>query len=233
MSRSYKVVVKGVSYQNNDGSYRQDIIKNLQIGDKVNFIAEPINPYNRWAVAVVTSEGKQIGYLPSDARDASTLLKGEPIQGNIAHLTGAANWFSRVFLRKKYIGVVLLIEKGKVDWNRFNELSKIAQPIDEAIKKALELEKTGTIQEAIDVYKMTISDIDKLNKNNKYASAHRKYVTPIDRLSLLLEKEKKYDEAKQLIENFIKKYDPIQPNKAERERINKRYNRILKALKKK
>ena len=118
MSRSYKVVVKGVSYQNDDGSYRQDIIKNLQIGDKVNFIAEPINPYDRWAVAVVTSEGGKIGYLPSDARDASTLLKGEPIQGNIAHLTGATNWFSRVFLRKKYIGVVLLIEKGKVDCSR-------------------------------------------------------------------------------------------------------------------
>lgn len=233
MSKSYKVSIKGVSHKNTDGSSRQGYIKTLQIGDKVNLLAEPMHIFDRWAVAVLTTSGKQIGYLPSDARDSSTLLKGEPIVATVKHLTGGVNWFSRFFLRKKYIGVVLLLKKENVDWQRYDKLSSIVKPIDEAIKKALEIEKVGMIQEAIDIYKTVINEIKTLNKNDRYASAHRNYVAPIDRLSLLLEKEKEYEEAKQVIEHFRNEYDPIRPNKAEQDRINKRYNRILKKLEKK
>ena len=233
MSKSYKVSIKGVSHKNTDGSSRQGYIKTLQIGDKVNLLAEPMHIFDRWAVAVLTTSGKQIGYLPSDARDSSTLLKGEPIVATVKHLTGGVNWFSRFFLRKKYIGVVLLLKKENVDWQRYDKLSSIVKPIDEAIKKALEIEKAGMIQEAIDIYKTVINEIKTLNKNDRYASAHRNYVAPIDRLSLLLEKEKEYEEAKQVIEYFRNEYDPIRPNKAEQDRINKRYERILKKLEKK
>ena len=233
MSRSYKVSIKGVSYKNTDGSYRQDYIKNLQIGEKVHLVAEPMHTYDRWAVAVFTTGGQQIGYLPSDARDSSTLLKGEPIVATVKYLTGGVNWFSRFFLRKKYIGVVLLLKKENVDWQRYDKLLSIVKPIDEAIKKALEIEKAGMTQEAIDIYKTIIIDLEILNKHDKYASAHRNYVAPIDRLSLLLEKEKKYEEAKQVIEHFRNEYDPIRPNKAEQDRINKRYDRMLKKLEKK
>ncbi|MCK5677888.1 MAG: hypothetical protein KAH72_05380 [Flavobacteriaceae bacterium] len=116
MSKSYNVSIKGVSYKNTDGSSRQGYIKNLQIGDKVNLLAEPMHISDRWAVAIFTTSGKQIGYLPSDARDSSTLQKGEPIVATVKHLTGGVNWFSRFFLRKKYIGVVLLLKKENVDW---------------------------------------------------------------------------------------------------------------------
>lgn len=233
MSKSYKVSIKGVSHKNTDGSSRQGYIKTLKIGDKVNLLAEPMHIFDRWAVAVLTTSGKQIGYLPSDARDSSTLLKGEPIVATVKHLTGGVNWFSRFFLRKKYIGVVLLLKKENVDWQRYDKLSSIVKPIDEAIKKALEIEKVGMIQEAIDIYKTVINEIKTLNKNDRYTSAHRNYVAPIDRLSLLLEKEKEYEEAKQVIEHFRNEYDPIRPNKAEQDRINKRYDRILKKLEKK
>jgi hypothetical protein len=233
MSKSYKVSIKGVSHKNTDGSSRQGYIKTLQIGDKVNLLAEPMHIFDRWAVAVLTTSGKQIGYLPSDARDSSTLLKGEPIVATVKYLTGGVNWFSRFFLRKKYIGVVLLLKKENVDWQRYDKLSSIVKPIDEAIKKALEIEKVGMIQEVIDIYKTVINEIKTLNKNDRYASAHRNYVAPIDRLSLLLEKEKEYEEAKQVIEHFRNEYDPIRPNKAEQDRINKRYDRILKKLEKK
>ena len=233
MSKTYKVSIKGVSYKNIDDSSRQDYIKTLQIGDKLNLIAEPMHICDRWAVAILTISGEQIGYLPSDARDSSTLLRGEPIVATVKHLTGGVNWFSRFFLRKKYIGVVILLKKEHVDWQRHDKLSSIAKPIDEAIKKALEIEKAGMTQEAMAIYKTVINEIKVLSKNNKYASAHRNYVAPIDRLSLFLEKEKKYEEAKQVIEEFRNVYDPIRPNKLEQDRINKRYNRILKKLEKK
>ena len=232
MSRSYKVSIKGVSYKNTDGSSRQGYIKTLQIGDKVNLFAEPMHISDRWAVAVFTTSGKQIGYLPSDARDSSTLVRGEPIAATVKHLMGGVNWFSRFFLRKKYIGVALLLEKENIDWQRYDKLSSIAKPIDKAVKKALKIEKSGLRQEAIDRYKTIMNEIKALNKNDKYASAHRKYIAPVDRLSLLLEKEKRYEEAKQVIEDFRNEYDPVQPNKIERERIIKRYNYCIKILEK-
>ncbi len=232
MSKSYTVSIKGVSYKNTDGSSRQRYIKTLQIGEKMNLLAEPMHHFDRWAVAVFTTSGKQIGYLPSDARDSYTLLRGEPMVATVKYLTGGVNWFSRFFLRKKYIGVVLLLKKGTIDKQRYDTLLSAVKPIDKAIKKALEVEKEKTPQEAIDIYKTIINDLDILNKNNKYASAHRKYVAPIDRLSLLLEKEKKYEEVKEVIEYFRNEYDPIRPDKIEQDRINERYDRILNKLEK-
>jgi len=52
MSNSFRVKLKGVTKDNKDGINRQEIIQKLKVGDKVNFIAEPTNPYDRWAVSV-------------------------------------------------------------------------------------------------------------------------------------------------------------------------------------
>lgn len=227
---SYKIAIKGVSKKNEDGISRQKIIKSIKAGDKVFFNAEPTSPHDRWAVSVLTTEGKKIGYLPSDARDASTVLKGEPISGTIVRLRGGTNWFFRFFLRKKYIGVVVKLEKGQIDWERFNDLSQKVKPFDDAVKEALDLDKSENIQNAIAAYRAILESIYKLNSENSYASAHRKCIAPINRLTFLLEKEKKYDEIKDIIENFINVYDPLQPNKKEREAMIERYNRTLEVL---
>lgn len=229
---SYMVAIKGVSKKNEDGISRQKIIKSIKVGDKVFFNAEPTNPHDRWAVSVFTMQKRKIGFLPSDARDASTVLKGEPIRGTIVGLRGGTNWFYRFFLRKKYIGVVVKLEKGQVDWERFNELSKKVKPLDDAVRKALDLDKLGNGKNAIDAYKVILMAINKFNVEDRYASAHRKCIAPIDRLTFLLENEKRYDEIKDIIENFINVYDPLQPNKKERETIIERYHRILELVEK-
>jgi len=227
---SYKVAIKGVSKKNEDGISRQKIIKSVKVGDKVFFTAEPTNPHDRWAVSVFVKEDKQIGYLPSDARDASTVLKGEPIRGTIIGLRGGTNWFFRFYLRKKYIGVVVELEKGHIDRERFNDLSQKVKPFDSAVREALALDKSGNREYAIAAYKAILESVCTLNTENIYASAHRKCIAPINRLTFLLEKEKRYDEIKSIIENFINVCDPLQPNKKEREAIMERYNRTLEAL---
>ena len=59
--------VSGVSYINDDGSSRQDIIADkLEIWQQLALVHEPDNPYDKNAVQVLIEEGDlQIGYLPA------------------------------------------------------------------------------------------------------------------------------------------------------------------------
>ena len=71
------VSLRGVTFDNEDGSSRQQIIRTLNKGQPLMLQAEPNNKHDRWAVAVYAGSGEKIGYLPSDARDASTVLMGD------------------------------------------------------------------------------------------------------------------------------------------------------------
>lgn len=230
MANSFSVSIRGVSHKNNDGTNRQEIIKDLKIGQTVNLIADPMNKYDRNAVAVFTTTGIQIGFLPSDARDSSSLLRGEPIFATIQKLIGGNNWFARSILGKKYIGVVLKLSKPEPDWSRFNNLREIAEKFDKQIQKAEETEKSGDINQAISDYTTITKEIYRLTEQDKYASAHRYKPSPINRLSLCLEKKKNYAEALKIIEQYEKSFDPIQPTKSEREIIEKRKIRLMKKL---
>lgn len=231
MPNTYLVGVRGESYSNDDGSSRQEIIKTLRKGQILTLVADPLNQHDRHAVGVFTENGKQIGFLPSDARDSSTILRGEPISAKVYRLTGSTNWFSRVLRGKKHIGVVLKIEKPEPDWSRFNALRSLAEKIDNKVTAAEALEKSGDITSAITAYEAVVDEIYKFTADDKYASAHRYRVAPINRLSLLLEKQKKYKESLSVIEKFLKTYDPVQPDKSERENIKKRRERLLKQIK--
>ncbi|MBU2676470.1 MAG: HIRAN domain-containing protein [Gammaproteobacteria bacterium] len=219
--------VRGVSFKNRDGSSRQEIARTLKPSQPVRLIAEPLNEHDRWAVAVFTADGKQIGYLPSDARESMTLLRGEPMSAVVDKLIGGTNWFRRIILGKKSVGVVLEITKSEPDWSRWSELSAKAKKYDDAVKAANELEKSGDIDAAISAYQKVVHDIAELTERDLCASAHRYVPTPVDRLSLLLEKSRRHEEALQVIEEWQSRYDPIELH-AEPERMTlKRKARLL------
>ena len=88
MTRTFLVGVRGESFVNEDGTSRQDLIRQLRPGAAVELVADPTNPHDRWAVKVQAESGHQIGWLPSDARDADTLLKGEPMSAAIHAIHG-------------------------------------------------------------------------------------------------------------------------------------------------
>lgn len=64
---TYSLKVVGVSFANENGTSRQDIIRQCRIGDKAQLVREPDNPYskNGDAVKVLTADG-QIGYISND-----------------------------------------------------------------------------------------------------------------------------------------------------------------------
>ena len=47
MANTFLVGVRGESYQNDDGTNRQEIIKELKVGQPVNLIADPMNKHDR------------------------------------------------------------------------------------------------------------------------------------------------------------------------------------------
>lgn len=67
---------------------RQSTIRQLRVGTPLLFRREPDNPYDRCAVAVTTSRGEMIGYIPRKNSEwvARLLDTGEPIRVSTAHM---------------------------------------------------------------------------------------------------------------------------------------------------
>ena len=61
--RTYTLGVVGESFDNDDGTPRQRIIRQCKSGDPIALRREPDNPYDPNAIAVTTAAGEQIGYL--------------------------------------------------------------------------------------------------------------------------------------------------------------------------
>ena len=61
MKRTYCIKAVGVTFEG-----RQRVIRTLQEGDPLRFVAEPDNSYDRFAVRIETSDGKQVGYISKE-----------------------------------------------------------------------------------------------------------------------------------------------------------------------
>lgn len=225
MALEILVGVRGESFTNDDGSERQDIIRALRAGTPMQLVADPINPHDRHAVKVLTPAGQQIGFLPSDARDADAVLKGEPISAIVHAVLGGTNWFQRL-LGKRSVGVVLKIRKSDPDWSRRSKLEAIAAPIDAQVQAALVLEDADDVPAAIQAMQEVVARIYALTRTDPFASAHRRLAAPVDRLSLLLERARRFSEALQVIETWETTFDPVQPSAQVAQTLRKRAERM-------
>jgi hypothetical protein len=230
MKRTFLVSIRGESYNNDDGVSRQSIIRRMRTNEPVQLKADPTNQHDRWAVKVLAQSGEQIGWLPSDARDADALLKGEPIQAAVHAVYGGTSWLKRL-IGKKSVGVVLRITKGDPDWSRRAQLEDRAKKIDDQVSAALKIEQDGDIDAAIPALTQAIAAIRAFTTTDAYASAHRRLHAPVDRLSLLLERRKTYADALSLIQDWRTTFDPVQPSKSVVETLNKRAERLQSKLK--
>ena len=218
------VGMRGERFANNDGSSRQDIIRTLRAGTPVQLVADPTNPHDRHAVKVLTPTGQQIGFLPSDARDADAVLRGEPISATIHAVHGGTNWLQRL-LGKRSVGVVLKLRKSDPDWSRRACLEAVAAPVDALVQAAIAQERVDPAA-AIDAMQAAIAQIRMLTLSDPYASAHRRLAAPVDRLSLLLERRRDFAGALKVIEEWQGTFDPVQPTAAVAETLRKRAERL-------
>jgi len=69
--------IVGVTFRNKDGSLRQEIIQDeVKENDLLTMRREPDNEYDPNAIAIFSSSGNQVGYIP---RDLAKILKDEDL----------------------------------------------------------------------------------------------------------------------------------------------------------
>jgi len=67
--KRFPLKVVGVTYENPDGTNRQEIIAKCRAGEPLNLVREPKNPKHERAIAVYRRSGEQIGYIPFDVAE--------------------------------------------------------------------------------------------------------------------------------------------------------------------
>ena len=94
--RNINSKVRGVSQINEDGSDRQQLIKYCRAGERLMLRREPRNRHDRNAIAVLISDGSQLGYIGTELAEtlAPLLDEGIAVDVVISEITGGGTWFS-------------------------------------------------------------------------------------------------------------------------------------------
>ena len=154
------------------------------------------------------------------------MLRGEPIQATVTHVIGGPRWWHRLFGIKRSYGVLIQLTKDEVDWNAFNEHRSKVAFIDGQVDSALGVEKSGRTEDAIKLYSLVLESIVEMNRNDPATAAHRYRSAPINRLSLLLDKQGRRTEAIAAIEQWQSVPDPVGLGKQEAQAVAKRLARL-------
>ncbi len=88
--KEYKTYVAGVTFKNDDGSPRQEILSSCKSGDIVTLVPEPGNKFSKNAIKVCRADGKQIGYVPDYIAKSlcEALDEGKTISASIGTILG-------------------------------------------------------------------------------------------------------------------------------------------------
>jgi hypothetical protein len=227
MSQEFIVHLRGSSYPNADGTERQQLVARCHAGEQLKLLAEPDNPHDRHAVAVLNSQGQQLGYLPSDARDASAIQRGEGITAFVLKRIGGPQWWHRLLGIKRSYGLLIKLCKSPIDWNTHNQHREVAQAVDALVKDALAFESSGASQaEVIAHYQSAMAAVVGLNKSNPVAAAHRYQQAPINRLTMLLVKQKRISEAQAAYATWRAVIDPVGLLRSDQEAVQKRMAKL-------
>jgi hypothetical protein len=227
MNQEFIVRLRGSSYANADGTERQQLVARCHTGEQLKLLAEPDNPHDRHAVAVLNSQGQQLGYLPSDARDASAILRGEGITAFVLKRIGGSRWWHRLFGIKRSYGLLIKLCKSPIDWSAYNKHREAAQAVDALVKDAQAFDSSDASPvEIIACYQSTMAAVINLNKSNPIAAAHRYEQAPINRLTTLLVKQKRFSEAQMAYAAWRAVVDPIGLRESDQEAVQKRMAKL-------
>ena len=75
-NRVFFAQVHGITHKNADGTSRQDIIRDCEVGEELVLVPEPTNRFDPDAVMICRKNGEQLGYWKGDGRMAHDLANG-------------------------------------------------------------------------------------------------------------------------------------------------------------
>lgn len=227
MSQTFVVRLRGGTHSNEDGTDRQRLIAECEAGSALKLRPEPENPHDRHAVAVLDAKDRQLGYLPSDARDASSILRGESVAAVVLKRIGGTRWWHKLFGIKRHYGLLIRLSKSPIDWKAHNLHREVAQSVDSLVADAVAFEKSGPSPvNAISRYEAALAAVIQLNSTNPTAAAHRYQPAPINRLTMLLVRQKKHADALKHHQAWIAVSDPVGLTKADRDAVKKRLAKL-------
>lgn len=248
MSRSFRTKVVGVTFQNPDGTNRQDIISKCKVGEHVFLKRDYENSYDQYAIAILRKTGEQIGFIARDVAFrhegmndlAPHIDQGGEVTAKIADFIGEDNsgFWNKLFSSKKTNrGCIIEIEVG-------NKLYQVKEAEGRELRdKAKSLEKSDP-KEAIRLYRQSITkllEVDTLIREThafkkqiielgKDFGTWRKTSFPIERITALLVRDKEYYECFAEIENYEKLGDKKGLSETDIKTISKRKDRITKHI---
>jgi len=206
----------GVTHKNKDGINRQKLIKELRPEERLILKREPDNPYDEYAIAVYNLSGQQLGYIPSgDYTLAEHMDIGDNVSVSVLNVTGGS-------YGKSY-GCNIKI--NKYFYSRY--LRNLEKNIDNKINLSKEIEKEKPLT-AIKLYRKIIDEIKELDS---LKSGYRTARYPINRLSLVLERLKDYENAYDEIIKYEQYENYTGLTKTDKEAVIKRKIRLEKKLK--
>lgn len=175
-------------------------------------------------VGVTNKNGEHMGDL--DYSDASHHY----LAYDIDHGAEVSAKIDEIIIQKNKTQCFIKISKSGVNWYEIDKFDVKEKKIAELIQKAKQLEKTDSTQ-AIQAYREAAKMLIQLDREcDKYPTTWRTVRIPIYRLSLILEKQKQYEECVEEIESYQAYDDKVMLYAGEKGKIEKRKLKILKLL---
>lgn len=215
---------------NSNGTNRQSILKKCRIGEKLLLKRELNHPTDKWAIAVFTLTGDQLGYLPSsnDNYLATLIDKGFTLDVKIINLKGGKSFLDKLFNNEGQPFTCLIeVIKGNANWELLTPFLNENSEIDALEKRTRSLKRKSLIESN---YKEIIRRIIELDNKGLHARACRTARIPIKDYSQFLEDEGRLKESLEIIEWYLSYNEYYSPLATHLRDIENRKKRIISKL---
>ncbi len=226
LEEKFVIRLDDTSGRNENGTERRDIVSACTENQPV-YLRRPHDlPQQRYLIKVFNDTGQQIGSIFSEKELAVHLDRGGEVRARVKNATGNSwliNRFLNLFRKSKscYIEVI----KTPLNPDPFKDIIDKDKEIARTIARAVAHEK-DSMKLAIRNYLQAIDQIVALDNIGLAARAWRQTRIPVNRLSMVYEKEGKVAEALKVIDWYLSYQDYVGIDPYEMEMILKRKERL-------
>lgn len=201
----------------------EKILSQCKEGDDLILIREHRQDYPGY-VRVTNKYGEYIGEV-NQANERHHYLAFD-----IDHGSEVSAIIKEIFIKRKKMQCFIEIKKSEIDWKEYKRFNMKDERASDLINEAKKLENNN-YEQSIKLYKKATDMLIEMDREcEKYPATWRRVRFPIYRMSLVLEKQKKYKECLEVIESYQKYDDKVWLYAGEKEKIEKRKSKILKLL---
>ena len=201
----------------------EDLIFQLKVGDAVKLVRERRQD-NVNHVGVFSESREYIGSINS------TVARRYYLAYDMDHGAKVSACILKIINESEKIKCVIEISKSDLDYKEIDHCFSQDEKAKHIIAKARSLEKDEP-EKALPLYREAIAIIKSLDKRySKYDIPWRHTKYPINRLSLVLERQKQYRECIDEIVSYENYDDKLGLYVGEKEKIDKRKRKVMKLI---